>query len=70
MILVSHIHDAGTKCKRGKGSFISTIISSLTPTHNSREQQRNAELIIQMSGQTTAIKDPQQPGQEPRKVST
>jgi len=36
---------------------------------NSREKERNAKLIIGMSGNSTTIKDPDEPDQEPRKYA-
>lgn len=45
------------------------LVISLTLTHNSRENSRNAKLIIDMQGKTTIIKDPSQAGDEGRKVT-
>ena len=36
---------------------------------NDREKARNAKLIIQMSGNTTTIQNPEEPGSEPRKFT-
>ena len=42
---------------------------SLMIWKNSREITRNAKLIIGMNGQTTTIKDPENPSAEPRKYA-
>ena len=36
---------------------------------NSREIERNANLIIQMQGNTTSIQDPNKPNAEPRRFT-
>ena len=42
----------------------------LTPDlHNSREKGRDAELIVDMKGNTTYLRDPENPGEEPRNFS-
>ncbi|EDO42435.1 predicted protein, partial [Nematostella vectensis] len=47
----------------------SIIYSSLIPEHNSRENARNATLIINMVGNSTEIKDPAMPEAEPKKFA-
>ena len=44
-------------------------IFDLHLSYNSREKTRNAVNIIEMNGQTTLIKDPENPSAEPRKFT-
>ena len=44
-------------------------VESLTQAYNDREKQRNANLIIGMSGNTTSIKNPENMSGDPRKFA-
>ena len=41
----------------------------LNHAHNSREKARNAKLIIDMSGPTTKIQNPDEPNEDPKKFT-
>lgn len=41
----------------------------LNISHNKREKARNATLIVEMKGQSTYLKNPEEPGEEPKKFT-